>query len=101
MRNEKLAKLQNDLYALRVIDQIPLNADPNSDSRYEFAAQLKATKGPPPLGEIICVSAMKDVARNVKKSHLNIDSLRWSIMQATGFDGSLQGSTSMTQNKPT
>lgn len=99
VRNAKLAKLQSDLDALRAIDQIPPGSD-LSDSRYEFAARLKATKGPPPLGEIVCVSAMKDVARNVKKSHLNIDALRWSIMQATGFDGSFQGSIPMTQNKP-
>lgn len=97
VRNAKLANLQSDLDALRAMDQIPADAN---DARYELAERLKATKGPPPLGEIICVSAMKDVARNVKKSHLNIDALRWSIMQATGFDGSLQGSTPMTQNKP-
>lgn len=80
--------VQRQLEALRELDQIP--SDPN-DKRYEFAARLVATKGPPPLGEYICVSAMKGVAANMKKSHLNINSLRWSIMQATGFDGSVQG----------
>uniref|UniRef100_A0A093V3I7 Putative GTP-binding protein EngB n=1 Tax=Talaromyces marneffei PM1 TaxID=1077442 RepID=A0A093V3I7_TALMA len=88
VRIVKLAGLQRQLDELRTMDQIP--SDPNSP-RYELATQLAATKGPPPLGEIIAVSAMKDVAKNMKKSYLNIDALRWSIMQATGFDGSIQG----------
>ena len=82
MKSTRLARLQIELKNLRAMDQIP--ADPN-DARYEFAAGLVATKGPPPLGEIICVSAMNAVSKNKKKSHLNIDALRWSIMQATGY----------------
>ncbi|EED17430.1 GTP binding protein (EngB), putative [Talaromyces stipitatus ATCC 10500] len=83
----KLSKLQQELEKLRAYDRIPSNPE---DRNYEFAAALAATKGPPPLGEIICVSAMTDVAGSMKKSFLGINALRWSIMQATGFDGSVQ-----------
>ncbi|OKL61604.1 hypothetical protein UA08_03772 [Talaromyces atroroseus] len=47
-------------------------------------------EGPGALGEILSCCATRKVNAAVDKSYLGINAVRWSIMKATGFDGTIQ-----------
>jgi hypothetical protein len=70
----RLANLQKFLAEIRSIIQ----PDPSQG------------EGPGALGEILSCCATRKVNAAVEKSYLGINAVRWSIMKATGFDGTIQ-----------
>lgn len=88
---DKLKTLKS-LHTDRVIKDVRLVALQKMFEKIRPTIQPAPSQGDGPgaLGEILSCCAASRVTKFMSKSHLGINALRWSILKATGFDGTVQ-----------